>query len=770
METRFAFLRRAAAAAQAFIHRVWQQRRLWQVIKPGPAAARGAATAILVTGALVYLVFITRSAAMGPWPFAVPAALALLVGGALLLFLGQGIAALIEGLAKIPWRLRWATIGTFAALNIAMMGMKDSLEAAIPLVVIALAGLVGAGINSLRQAEAPLARAQSGMAAAGLVVGTVGLLGGMGWYLARGQPPERPPNAAAMSGAPLERVALPDPSLPGSYAVRVFTYGSGTDRYRAEFGRGVTQKTEPVDGSILLGGTWSGLKGTLRSLVWGFDQKTLPLNGRAWYPVGEGPFPLVLMVHGNHNMMDFSDPGYAYLGELLASRGYIFVSVDENFLNGGLTDFPEGISGEIDARGWLLLEHLRLWHAWNGQPGHLFDGKVDTGRIAVGGHSRGGEAAAVAAAFNRLPAYPDNGRLAFRYGYNIRAVAAIAPSDGFYNPALRAVAISGVNYFTIQGSHDSDLESFIGLNQYERVDLEENVDLFKAALYVYGANHGQFNTTWGDDDVGGLVTGFLNRAALLAGEQQRQVGRVYLSAFLDSALKGERGYLPLFQDARAAGGGWLPDTIFLNRFDRSGDLRVADFQEDVDLQTATLPGGAIRAEHLVTWREQRVHSKWGGREASAVYLGWNEDQAASYTIDLAGADLHLDAGSKLIFNLADAGQDPAPAAGRGPAGAETTQRQPLDLSIFLKDARGVEARVRLGDYLLVQPQLEARLYKARPFERDAPSEPFLQSYVIPLEDFAEANLGFDPERVAQIRFVFDRTERGSIVLDAVGFR
>ena len=57
----------------------------------------------------------------------------------------------------------------------------------------------------------------------------------------------------------------------------------------------------------------------------------------------EGRFPLVLVVHGNHDMKDFSDPGYAYLGELLASRGYIMVSVDMNFIN--------GLSGENDGRG-----------------------------------------------------------------------------------------------------------------------------------------------------------------------------------------------------------------------------------------------------------------------------------------------------------------------------------------------------------------------------------------------------------------------------------
>ena len=91
------------------------------------------------------------------------------------------------------------------------------------------------------------------------------------------------------------------------------------------------------------------------------------------------------IVHGNHNPQDFSDPGYGYLGELLASRGFILVSVDENFINGGLR-------GENDGRAWLLLKHLEAWKQWNDCAGSPFYHKVDMSNIALMGHSRGGEA------------------------------------------------------------------------------------------------------------------------------------------------------------------------------------------------------------------------------------------------------------------------------------------------------------------------------------------------------------------------------------------
>ena len=97
-------------------------------------------------------------------------------------------------------------------------------------------------------------------------------------------------------------------------------------------------------------------------MYWGYDMDRLPLNATVWVPDGPGPFPLVLIVHGNHQMAEFSDPGYRYLGELFASRGFILASVDENFLNSGLFHDPPK---QQAVRGWMLLEHLKLWHDWS---------------------------------------------------------------------------------------------------------------------------------------------------------------------------------------------------------------------------------------------------------------------------------------------------------------------------------------------------------------------------------------------------------------------
>src|SRR5262249_26363326 len=212
-----------------------------------------------------------------------------------------------------------------------------------------------------------------------------------------------------------------DPSRQGTYPVLALTYGSGTDRRRREYASGVAFRTTAVDASRLLK-TLHGVKGMIRRWYWGFGADALPLNARVWHPAGEGPFPLVLVVHGNHRMEDVSDPGYAYLGELLASRGFIVASIDENFLN---LSWSGDLGGEMTTRAYLLRQHLAAWRKWNDTPGHLFHRRVDFDRVALVGHSRGGEVVALAAALNRLPCLPDDCTLPLDFRFSIQALVAL---------------------------------------------------------------------------------------------------------------------------------------------------------------------------------------------------------------------------------------------------------------------------------------------------------------------------------------------------------
>ena len=143
------------------------------------------------------------------------------------------------------------------------------------------------------------------------------------------------------------------------------------------------------------------------------------------------------------------------------------------------------------------------------------------------------------------------------------------------------------------------------------------------------------------------------------------MAKVYHQRLPEATLHGEPGYLPLFYDTRSAGEGWLAETMYISRFDRAGDLPIAAFDEDVNLATGTLPGSTISGANLDIWREGRITTKWGGGETNAVTVGWNEDATAAIIITLPDGWQGMDDSASLIFNVADANQDPAPANDTG---------------------------------------------------------------------------------------------------------
>jgi hypothetical protein len=555
----------------------------------------------------------------------------------------------------------------------------------------------------------------------------------------------------------VEQIDAPDPSLDGPYSYRTYFYGSGNDKHRKEYGQGVDFKTDPVDARPFMDIS----DGMPR--YWGFDFDRLPLNGRVWFPDGDGPFPLVLIVHGNHKMKDFSDAGFEYLGKLLAGRGFIVVSVDENFLN-------QSFGGENDARAFVLLEHLNVWDTWNQTQGHAFEGKVDMSRIALIGHSRGGESVAHAAAFNRLERYPDNANIKLDYNFAIRSVIAIAPCDEQYKPAGHPTALENVNYLVIQGGHDADVTTFMGLRQFNRVYFTDDHFWFKSAVYIYRANHNRFNTTWGGRDAIGPASWLINDKPIMDMESQRKVAKVLISAFLEATLNNRDEYLPMFKDIRKAAQ-WLPEDIYINRYEDSNFIIIADFEEDFDVTTTTVPGGKLLGENLRTWKEAHVPYRTKGdstQENSTVILEWanengqdpNSSEVGSYNVTLSPEvvkELELNRNMSIVFSIG--------------AGDEE-QIEPLDLTIELCDSEGNCAALPLSSVGPVHPALPVRLAKWKWLEEksiESFSERILQTYEIPIYSFIKNNSLFDPSKLESIRFIFDRSGKGSIMLDDIGF-
>jgi hypothetical protein len=471
-----------------------------------------------------------------------------------------------------------------------------------------------------------------------------------------------------------------------------------------------------------------------------------------------------------------------------------------NFLNGA-------IRGENDARGWMLLQHVKAWHAFDTTAANPLRGRADLRNVALMGHSRGGEAVGHAAAFNRMARWPDDANVKLGFDYGIKAIVAIAPVDGQYRPAEQLQPLENVSYLVFHGSHDGDVSTFHGLRQYQRVRFTDGQPHFKSAVYVYRANHGQWNTVWGNKDNGPRSGRRLDLRGLLSPAEQRRFAEVYVSAFLDATLKGKREYLPLFRDHRTAGA-WLPKTMYVTRFEEAGYRTLAGFDEDVDVTTGAVRGVRLAGDSLATWKEGVIPYRGRGgdtQQTSAVWLGWNNRLAGDDTTrrgrpawyavtlpDTLPAAWRLSRDASLSLQLTATTVTPPPrkpapdstkrdsterdstkraAAPPRPRAAAKTDPPPIDLTLEVVDAAGTAARVPLSRYAPVRRPLETRILRRADRERQQFQnlyEIVLQSYLVPFADLVTAEPRFDPSRLRQIRLVFDRAVAGTVIVDEIG--
>lgn len=768
----------------------WLKRRI-KTITPGNNAVRGASLGLLALTVILWLIFSIRVYIGLKDPWALLFGLALMLAATLLGFVGRWLLKLVSNVPRF-YKL---------ALSIALpLLFFMSFDWMIPAAITVLASLCGAGVLVLKETGfQQLTTTKKVVTVAGLIIGFGGFITAAVLYSYNGFDVDPIANAARSSASNISHINAISPVEKGNYTVKAITYGSGKDLNRLDYGAEADLITDSVNGVAFID-NWEGIGGWWREKYWGFDTRSLPINARVWYPEGDGPFPLVLVVHGNHSMQDYSDPGYEYLGELLASKGMIMASVDENFINGSWSDIFGGLEKENDARGWLLLEHLKVWHEWNQTEGHLFHQKIDTANLALIGHSRGGEAVGHAAMFNTLPYYPDDASVKFDYNFQIKSIVAIAPVDGQYEPGDSRTEIENVNYFVIHGAQDADVSSFAGSQQYERVHFKDSLYHFKSGLYVYGANHGQFNTSWGNNDTGNPFLGLLNLKQLLSAEDQQKIAQIYISSFLDITLKNKREYLPLFVDARK-GKEWLPETIYLSQFEDSNLQPIADFDEDFDVSTITQENGKASTKNLIIWREQEIQLKWRQKGTRALFIGWDYDLEkeeksiesvpdsliASYAISFSSST--IDSSSVLVFSMAESTESTNPKSkGKwvNDNGNQNNKKdnddeekeeekededepeKPIDFTIQLVDASGEKVSFLLSDFSPLQREIEVMIMKLGFIKDGKESEKVFQTFYFPVEDFTGTNPNFTPSAISEIKFIFDKSESGAIIIDNLG--
>jgi hypothetical protein len=537
---------------------------------------------------------------------------------------------------------------------------------------------------------------------------------------------------------------LKNPGRTGRFTVDTITYASAGLNYSAVPALVDYRLYDSRFPAYITGRVDVSAFANLGTAPWPFPNTAVPLNGQVCIPRGRGPFPLVLLAHGNHDPLVNSAPGYLYLCELLASQGIIAATIDVNFLNG--FNF-----GENDARAIVHLEHVKQFRIWNGTPHHPLHGRLDMRRILLVGHSRGGEGVGHASLFNTLssiqpdifsPVVPLDGSAGLGpYGFDLSAVAAIAPTDRQYEPLTGPTVIPD-RYFLMHGSRDGDVSTFEGYNTYNRahaLDLANPTDSdgkLKALLWVIGANHNQFNSVWPSETP--TVT-TMPRA------DQERVAKVHLGSLAQALLLIRKRYLAVLRD-HATAVAWDPvGSDFVSQYQDPRRVFVQHNQESLAAPEVSAPiQGAVTTNAVVATR-QLVDLADAGSPQSTITL------QVQWTVLGARFSLEIDPGSlpdgRFSTLAVRVGQSTQPGNAAG---------QDQDFTIEVSSGSRTAA--------ISASSLQRILY---PDALGDPARIVMQTLRLPQERLAD--LGVDRRDIRSISLVFDRRASGVLYIGDVQF-
>jgi len=489
-------------------------------------------------------------------------------------------------------------------------------------------------------------------------------------------------------------------------------------------------------------------------------------------------YPVALFLHGRHQNCDndgsgpglagsytFSCPtanripsheGYNYIMERLASQGIVSISISAHDIQPGL-----GI-WDYDARGRLILkflDKLRDWSTNGSDPfGGIFNGRLDMSRVALSGHSRGGEGVVAADALN----------IAWPSPHSIVGVNAIAPTDQNGVSFL----ITRAPYYLLVGARDGDVATMQGFRTYDRAYPEGTLPRHPKVLgWVHGANHNYFNTIWTDtlalgspnpwagsvDDGGSLTT-----VQKLTASEQRQVGLTTIAAFFRWTLLGIEPFREIFTGrVRPAS---MPNAFVFWTYQDDERKALDNFEQTpLNAGTNTL-GGTVAAPGFTVFEERLLNSDGTNyppgfasdpqffHDTLGLKLAWGAAQ--TYTSELPAGQRDVSAFTHLTLRAAKKVTG-APVSGPD-----------LNLNVNIEDGMGRKAMWDLSTLQfdrIPHPYVRSGGWCGSTCSNQAQ----MVGVRIPLRNFTQNNSGVDLTDI--VRVVITATGSGEIGVDDIEF-
>jgi hypothetical protein len=432
--------------------------------------------------------------------------------------------------------------------------------------------------------------------------------------------------------------------------------------------------------------------------------------------------------------------GYTYITDLLASWGYLVVSINVNRgINGagGIT----GDSGLNLTRGRMVLRHLELLSRWNQgidpTPDSLgidLTGKIDFTNVGLLGHSRGGEGMRAA-----LQQYRDTGSIwPPRIGpVTFLGMFEIGPVDG---QTSRILTPDNVAWEVLLPMCDGDVSDLQGVRPYDRVRyvFTDNPATRKGSSTVYGANHNYFNSEWQQSDSSGC-TGPNNPRifdpSLIGSPQQQQVAKSLAMAMFRGAVGpgASDPFLDIFDPFYSVPS--ILDTV--TRVDRGFTFSPSATVSLVLENFAS--AGTFTSSGLTSFQVETLTGHDAARRVGLIT--WN---AAGGSLESDFAAGPMDISSYTIFEFDSDRQQNA--------------LNPVDATNFhiqlVQADTGTSDPLSANSYAVIDGpqggpggQVHAELKTAR----------------IPLTDFTNVDL----TQIAGVRFTFDDTNSGAIFLSTI---